>query len=143
MTDDPTPERDDAGKFPQGVSGNPVGRPKGSKNKVTLMKLMAEEAVRTKNEDRMLEVADLVIERALEGDFRCSKLVWEAIMSRSSADDASKAREKVEIKLNLGSSRPEKEVLDAEAMPIADEAAQDVEYTSVDEESQDEPKESD
>lgn len=98
-------------KFPVGTSGNPLGRPKGSRNKVTLLKLMAEEAVRSRNESRMLEVADLIIERALEGDFRCSKLVWEAIMSKGAADATTTAKEKLEIKVNFGQDKaPEKDV---------------------------------
>lgn len=110
MTDksEPVVERTPSGQFPKGQSGNPVGRPKGSRNKVTLMKLMAEEAVRTNNIDKMLEVAEQIIDSALDGDFRCRKLVWDSIMSKGAADDNSTAKEKVEINLNI--PKPEKEV---------------------------------
>lgn len=63
-----------------------VGRPKGSRNKITILKLMTEEAVRSKNTDRMLEVCDQIIEAALEGDRDCRKLVWSSIMSKSGVD---------------------------------------------------------
>lgn len=62
------------------------GRPKGSKNKITLLKLMTEEAIRTQNADRMMQVCNDIINDALEGDFACRKLVWQAVMSKSGFD---------------------------------------------------------
>ena len=62
------------------------GRPKGSRNKITLIKLMAEEAVRSKHLDRMLQVCDEIINDALAGDRDCRKLVWQSIMSKSGSD---------------------------------------------------------
>ena len=66
----------ETGRFLEGHK--PKGRPKGSKNKVTLLKLMAEEAIRGDNADDMLKVAQLVIAQAMEGDSRSQKLVWDA-----------------------------------------------------------------
>lgn len=63
-----------------------AGRAKGSKNKITLLKLMTEEAVRSKNLDRMLQVCDEIISDALSGDRDCRKLVWQAIMSKSNLE---------------------------------------------------------
>lgn len=91
-------ERDESGRFL--TSGNPKGRPKGSKNRVTLLKLMAEEAVREGHTEQMLDVARLVIAQALDGDTKSQKLVWDAIMSKGTADDKTQAKEKVEI--NIG-----------------------------------------
>lgn len=65
-----------------------VGRPKGSKNKITLLKLMAEETFRSKNIDRMLQVCDEIVTDALAGDKDCRKLVWSSIMSKGSNDTA-------------------------------------------------------
>jgi hypothetical protein len=65
---------------------NPLGRPKGSKNKITLLKLMTEEAVRAGEQDKMLEVCKLIIDDALKGDFDCRKLVWQSIMSKSGVE---------------------------------------------------------
>lgn len=95
-------ERDETGRFL--TSGNPKGRPKGSKNRVTLLKLMAEEAVREDNSDDMLKVARLVIDQAMEGDSRSQKLVWDAIVSKGTTDDRAVAKEKVEI--NIGGYVP-------------------------------------
>ena len=99
-------QRDAEGKFLPGQSGNARGRPKGSKNRVTLLKLMAEEAVREGGTKDMLKVAQLIIEQALEGDARSQKLVWEAIMSKGTADDKSQGKEKVEITIT-GAAPPE------------------------------------
>jgi len=51
-----------------------------------MIKLMAEEAVRDKHLDKMLEVCEAIIEDALGGDRDCRKLVWQSIMSKSGVD---------------------------------------------------------
>lgn len=98
-------ERDDSGRFL--TSGNPNGRPKGSKNRVTLLKLMAEEAVREKSTEDMLRVAELVIRQAMDGDTKSQKLVWDAIMSKGSSDDKTQGKEKVEINIGGVAAKPE------------------------------------
>ena len=106
QAEDQVPARVD-GRFPAGVSGNPLGRPKGSKNKVTLLKIMAEEAFRDENYDHMLHVCKIIVAQALAGDFDSQKLVWQSVMSKGSVDDRSSAQEKVEININA-ISKPEK-----------------------------------
>lgn len=69
------------------------GRPKGSKNKITLLKLMTEEAVRSRHLDSMLEVCGKIIEDALKGDRDCRKLVWQSIMSKSGSDQTTSSGE--------------------------------------------------
>lgn len=76
------------------------GRPKGSRNKITLIKLMAEEAVRSNHLDQMLEVCTKIIEAALEGDRDCRKLVWQSIMSKSGTDQAQTSGEAPRIIIN-------------------------------------------
>jgi hypothetical protein len=102
-------ERVEQGKFAPGVSGNPNGRPKGSRNRITLLKLMAEEAVREGNADKMLSVCKTVINQALEGDKDSQKLVWAAVMSKSNLDTESKAGEKVTITIGKVESAPKVE----------------------------------
>lgn len=101
-------KRNAKGQFATKVSGNPLGRPKGSKNKVTLLKLMVEEAIREENVDDMLKVAKLIIGQAIDGDGRSQKLVWDAVMSKGTTDDRTQAKEKVEI--NIGGIIPEKPI---------------------------------
>jgi len=67
-----------------------MGRPKGSKNVVTLYKLMAEEAFRARNQDRINAVLDMIVDQALDGDKAAQKLVWEGCVSKASvAEDKS------------------------------------------------------
>lgn len=74
------------------------GRPKGSRNKVTLLKLMAEDAVRSENEQKMLQVCSMIVDQALEGDKASQKLVWQSIVSNGVSDEKT-STEKVEIKI--------------------------------------------
>ena len=80
-----------------------MGRPKGSRNKVTLLKLIAEEAVRDRNATKIMEVCNLIVDQALEGDRTSQKLVWQSVVSNGIAEERS-AVEKVEIK--IGSMEP-------------------------------------
>ena len=75
------------GQFIEGASGNPLGRPKGSKNKVTLYKLQAEEAFRERNQTRIDAVLDLIVQAALDGDKAAMKMVWEANVSKSNVQE--------------------------------------------------------
>jgi hypothetical protein len=105
-------------KFVAGQSGNPSGRPKGSKNRVTLLKLMAEEAVRENNSDLILQICQGILQDALEGDKDMRKLVWQSVMSKGSFDDKTQAQEKVVIQIQ--STAPEKGITIDSTEEIAD-----------------------
>lgn len=83
-------------QFKEGVSGNPGGRPKGSKNKITLQKIMLEEQLRDASKDRMGEVLNKAFELALAGDRTMLKLLLELHMSKGIAESTT-ATEKVVI----------------------------------------------
>ena len=51
-----------------GISGNPVGRPKGTKNQITVLKEALELKLRNKAAYKIEKVLDKAIEMALEGD---------------------------------------------------------------------------
>jgi len=87
------------GTFVKGVSGNPDGRPKGSKNKITEIKLLTEQAVRSKRLEDMIEVCELIIAQARDGDSRSQKMVWDAMMSKASSteDKAAGTKQQIEI----------------------------------------------
>lgn len=97
-------------QFKEGVSGNPVGRPKGSKNKITLLRQSLELQLREASADRMHAVLDKAFELALQGDRTMLKLLLELHMAKGIAENE-KATEKVEI--NITTQPAEKPVLPA------------------------------
>lgn len=74
--------RDDDGRFSKGVSGNPAGRPLGSKNRITILKVALEEAFRDETFDDVLNVLSMVVKQAKEGDKSSQKLVWDSAVSK-------------------------------------------------------------
>jgi len=72
-------ERNEDGRFAVGNRG----RPKGSKNRITIMKLMMEEAYRERNAEKIAEILDQVVEDALNGDKSARKLIWESQVSKA------------------------------------------------------------
>jgi hypothetical protein len=109
-------ERTDLGRFEKGKSGNPLGRPKGSKNKITLLKQSLEVALREQAAPHMEQVLDKAIEMAVEGDRTMIKLLLEQHMSKGTSDDV-KASEKVAIQINAGAAPEIKEIKE---QPIID-----------------------
>ena len=87
------------GQYIQGVSGNPAGRPKGSKNRVTIFKLAAEEAFRERNQDAIDAVLDQILVAALEGDKAARKMVWDSCISKSNVaeDKAAGGAQKITV----------------------------------------------
>lgn len=76
-----TADRDEAGRFPAGVSGNPAGRPKGSKN----LKRALEESVREYIANparikRVHKVIDRLFQQAEDGDVGAAKLLLDKIV---------------------------------------------------------------
>lgn len=92
------------GKFEKGKSGNPKGRPKGSKNAITLLRQSLELQLREQAAPDMSGVLQKAVELALEGDRSMIKLLMEMHMSKSTSDDK-EAKEKVEI--TITGAKPE------------------------------------
>ena len=59
------PDRLPTGRFPKGTSGNPLGRVKGTKNKITIARLMLEEVLRDQLTDRGPELMKKAIDMAM------------------------------------------------------------------------------
>ena len=74
--------KDAKGKWLKGHSGNPAGRPIGSKNKITLMKLALEEAFRDDSFEDVLDVLRMVVNQAKKGDKSSQRLVWDSAVSK-------------------------------------------------------------
>ena len=106
------------GRFTKGKSGNPLGRPKGSKNIVTIQKLMVEEAFRATDSDDMAKVLSLIVHQALEGDKASQKLIWDANVSKQSVTQDKAAGLKEAIRVRVVGLQPtdvvEGEIIDEE-----------------------------
>ncbi|MEE8114386.1 MAG: DUF5681 domain-containing protein [Nitrososphaerales archaeon] len=66
------------GRFLPGNSGRPVG----SKNRITLLKVALEEAFRDEAFDDVQAVLRQVVQQALEGDKSSQRLVWDSAVSK-------------------------------------------------------------
>lgn len=112
-------ERAVDGRFPKGKSGNPHGRPKGSKNAITLLKQSLELQMREVAAPNMSSILEKAIELALEGDKSMIKLLLELHMSKGHSED-SKAAEKVSI--NIGTAANERPIIDVTPSKSEDES---------------------
>lgn len=88
-------------RFQPGQVANPLGRPKGSKNRITLLKLELEQALREQAAPRMDAVLDKAFAMALKGHPGMIKLLLELHISKTSdKDDTKSADDKITININ-------------------------------------------
>lgn len=98
-TTEKLPRRIDSIRQYQFKPGNP-GRPKGSKNRITSLKLGLEEALRDHASTYMHEVLATAIEMALSGDRTMVKLLLELHMSKPQAvEDENQGKEKIQVNI--------------------------------------------
>lgn len=81
----------------KGQSGNPAGRPKGSKNAISLVKLQVEGESRAQMQHQMPEIISKIMEMALKGDKEMLKLVYKSWVSGTVASDEDAPKEKIQI----------------------------------------------
>lgn len=74
-------------RFPQGKSGNPVGRPKGSKNRSTLIKNAIELDLTERLQEDAVKVYQKTVDMALKGDTTCIKLLMDRLLAPRKASD--------------------------------------------------------
>ena len=109
-------ERASNGQFLKGQSGNAAGRPKGSRNAITLLKQSLELEMREQAAPAMEKVLDTAIALALDGDRTMIKLLLDLHMSKGASEE-SKAAEKVSI--HIGTAENERPIIDV--TPITEE----------------------
>lgn len=100
--------------FQPGKSGNPKGRPKGSKNRSTELK----EFLLKEAEGQLLEslpkILDTLVKKAVDGDTQAAKLLLERILPAKRAVELSgKDGKDFEIVVNIN-KRDEQDFIDAE-----------------------------
>ena len=94
-----------------GQSGNPLGRPKGSKGRITAQKLQIEEALRDQLNMEMPEILLKAIEMAKDGDRAMIKLLVEMTMSKPQAtEDADEGKSGVKVTIRNLTLEQKKEV---------------------------------
>lgn len=87
-------DRNENGQFPVGVSGNPKGRPKGSKNEVATLKADIELAMRQHvKPEKLMKVVEKVLNKAANGNMAAAKLIFDYFLSRVSDGDDNNAEQ--------------------------------------------------
>lgn len=81
----------------KGQSGNPAGRPKGSRNAITIMKLALEGDLRTRLKKDAAEILEKAIELAKNGDQAMIKLLVDKMIPTSKSVDDEPAKERVQV----------------------------------------------
>lgn len=92
--------RNKEGQFVKGVSGNPSGRPKGSKNRITILKMQTEEAWRERNQEKLDELLDIIIQDALDGDKSARKMIFDSVISKANVQEDKAAGHKQQIRVH-------------------------------------------
>jgi hypothetical protein len=112
-------------QFVAGNSGNPSGRPKGSKNQITLLRQSLELQLREAAAPNMAAVMQKAVDLALEGDRSMIKLLIELHVSKQNSEETN-AVDKVQIHIssapvvtNVTPSKPVRtpDIIDAEIVP--------------------------
>lgn len=94
----PAPRQKQPQLWKKGQSGNPAGRPKGVKNKITLMKQMLEGELRAQVGPHMAEVLAKALEMAKDGNEAMIKLLIDKTLpSTKASDDGEAADNRVQI----------------------------------------------
>lgn len=84
--------RTETGQFKKGVSGNPSGRPKGSKNRTTLLRQAIEGDMVDRLSTDAIDILEVAIELAKKGDTACIKILMDRLLpARKAADEDTKS----------------------------------------------------
>lgn len=77
------PVRTNAGQFPKGTSGNPLGRPVGRKNQITQLKQDMEIAIREHvHTAKVKKIVEKMANKAANGNVAAAKLILDHFLSK-------------------------------------------------------------
>lgn len=83
-----TVDRNDKGQFIKGQSGNPAGRPVGSKNKIVALKQGLELAIRENlSASEVKQIVKAMVYEAQNGNVSAAKLILDKVMSNATAGE--------------------------------------------------------
>ena len=89
-------------------------------------RLVAEQAARSRNKNKIQEVIDKVVDDALAGNENMMKLVWQSVISKGSSEETA-GKEKMTIEINTG---PKEDVTVIEQPPEINEERVDEQIVS-------------
>lgn len=95
------------GKFVKGSKPGP-GRPKGSKNRITLLKQEMEEGFRDGSQAKVASILNKVLDMAMDGNVQAMKWVWDAHISKASHSEDKTAGAKQAITVHRMTVNQEK-----------------------------------
>ena len=84
-------QKSNSGRFQKGQSGNPAGRPKGSKNKMTLIKEAIEADLVDQAQGDAMAVYKKTVDLAKAGDTTCIKILMDRLWPAGRRDEKEKA----------------------------------------------------
>lgn len=101
------------GQFKKGVSGNPHGRPKGSKNLITEAKMDLELALRQNvRVEQVRQIVNKMCDLAVEGNVAAAKLILDKTISNARVEDDPKQQgQQLRVIIEnatFGASQPDK-----------------------------------
>lgn len=87
--------RNDKGQFVKGISGNPNGRPKGSRNRIVEQKLALEEAVRDHVSPKHIRsLLKKMYDLAMDGDVAAGKFILDKFISNAKVEESQDSEDK-------------------------------------------------
>ena len=93
--------RSSSGKFVKGVSGNPAGRPKGNKNRITQLKEEMEIVLRENIRPQDLaDILEEMVAKAKGGSTSAAKLILDKFMTNAKSEE-SNGEEKPSITIKI------------------------------------------
>lgn len=108
--DEPKPKRKRGNpNLVPGVSGNPAGRPKGSKNRTTLLKQAIDGQLTEELSKDASDILQKTIELAKEGDTTCIKILMDRLMPIIRSDIGEEKGGVGKIEINVTSMPKQKE----------------------------------